>query len=345
MGDNSQTNLIINYLPQTLTDDEFKSMFQSIGTLNSCKIIRDRATNYSFGYGFVDYASPEHAANAIETLNGLQLQNKRIKVAYSRNHDKVKGANLYMKNVPRDYTQDQLEAMCADYGKIVNVRILTDQMTGKSKGIGFVLFDTREEAEKAQLSLDGYIPEGATDALNVKFADDNISKVRAPPVMVVNQYRPPTGWGGGYQGGGGLGGGYGAAHQTSYGGPTRNQGRYNQRYNPFGNAQSGPPGIGSMGGGGGGGAGGANGDSAEGHILFVYNIGPDADERALWQLFAPFGNIAKVNVIRDLQKGTGKGYGFVTMPNMYEAQSAIQSLNGYRYYGKPLQVSFKTQKA
>ena len=82
----------------------------------------------------------------------------------------------------------------------------------------------------------------------------------------------------------------------------------------------------------------------DGHVLFVYNIGPEADERAVWQLFAPFGTVAKVNVIRDFAKGVGKGYGFVSMPNMVEAQAAITGLSGYRYCGKPLQVSFKTSK-
>ena len=40
----SKTNLIVNYLPQTMTQDDIRSLFASIGELESCKLIRDKAT-------------------------------------------------------------------------------------------------------------------------------------------------------------------------------------------------------------------------------------------------------------------------------------------------------------
>ena len=43
----SKTNLIVNYLPQTMTQDDIRSLFSSIGELESCKLIRDKQTgNY-----------------------------------------------------------------------------------------------------------------------------------------------------------------------------------------------------------------------------------------------------------------------------------------------------------
>jgi len=43
----SKTNLIINYLPQTMTQDDIRSLFTSIGELESCKLIRDKTTGKS----------------------------------------------------------------------------------------------------------------------------------------------------------------------------------------------------------------------------------------------------------------------------------------------------------
>lgn len=40
----SKTNLIVNYLPQTMSQDEIRSLFSSIGELESCKLIRDKPT-------------------------------------------------------------------------------------------------------------------------------------------------------------------------------------------------------------------------------------------------------------------------------------------------------------
>lgn len=42
--DDSKTNLIVNYLPQNMTPDELKSLFGSIGDIESCKIVRDKIT-------------------------------------------------------------------------------------------------------------------------------------------------------------------------------------------------------------------------------------------------------------------------------------------------------------
>lgn len=46
--DESKTNLIVNYLPQTMTQEEIRSLFSSIGDVESCKLIRDKLTGMLF---------------------------------------------------------------------------------------------------------------------------------------------------------------------------------------------------------------------------------------------------------------------------------------------------------
>ena len=46
--DESKTNLIVNYLPQTMTQEEIRSLFASIGEVESCKLIRDKITGLDF---------------------------------------------------------------------------------------------------------------------------------------------------------------------------------------------------------------------------------------------------------------------------------------------------------
>lgn len=59
-------------------------------------------TGYSYGFGFVNYAKAEDAATAINTLNGLQVQNKRLKVSFARpSGEEIKETNLYVTNLPR----------------------------------------------------------------------------------------------------------------------------------------------------------------------------------------------------------------------------------------------------
>ncbi|CDR18094.1 unnamed protein product, partial [Oncorhynchus mykiss] len=71
-----------------MTQEEFKSLFGSIGEIESCKLVRDKITGIhdasagqSLGYGFVNYVDPNDADKAINTLNGLKLQTKTIKVS------------------------------------------------------------------------------------------------------------------------------------------------------------------------------------------------------------------------------------------------------------------------
>ncbi len=48
-GDDSKTNLIVNYLPQNMTQEEFRSLFGSIGEIESCKLVRDKITGTNKG--------------------------------------------------------------------------------------------------------------------------------------------------------------------------------------------------------------------------------------------------------------------------------------------------------
>lgn len=57
--DDSKTNLIVNYLPQNMTQEEFKSLFGSIGEIESCKLVRDKITGMQFGLKLIVKISSE----------------------------------------------------------------------------------------------------------------------------------------------------------------------------------------------------------------------------------------------------------------------------------------------
>eukprot|EP00731_Ephydatia_muelleri_P018764 Em0011g804a len=106
----SKTNLIINYLPQTMSEEEVKCLFSSIGPVQSCKLIKDKLAQISLGYAFVNFHTVEDATRAIDTLNGLPMQNKTIKVSYARpSSTSIKNANLYVAYLPKSYNQTDLE--------------------------------------------------------------------------------------------------------------------------------------------------------------------------------------------------------------------------------------------
>lgn len=62
---------------------------------------------------------------------------------------------LFVGGLPFQTTQDELQNMFAEAGQVISATIITDKMTGRSKGFGFVEMSTEEEAEKAIQLLNG----------------------------------------------------------------------------------------------------------------------------------------------------------------------------------------------
>lgn len=173
-NDTALTNLIVNYLPQNLTDNELFSIFVTIGPVESCRVMRDNKTGYSYGFGFVNFSRQEDATKAINQLNGLEVQNKRLKVSYARpSGDDIKDTNLYITNLPRTITEDQLEDMFGKFGRIVQKNILKDKITGLPRGVAFVRYDRKSEASQAVQEMNGFTPEGCLEPLVVKIAEEH----------------------------------------------------------------------------------------------------------------------------------------------------------------------------
>ncbi|XP_010264378.1 PREDICTED: splicing factor 1 [Nelumbo nucifera] len=74
------TNLYIGYLPPTLDDDGLIRLFSPFGDIVMAKVIKDRVTGLSKGYGFVKYSDVTQANQAIASMNGYRLEGRVIAV-------------------------------------------------------------------------------------------------------------------------------------------------------------------------------------------------------------------------------------------------------------------------
>ncbi|GFP80790.1 branchpoint-bridging protein [Phtheirospermum japonicum] len=75
-----ETNLYIGYLPPTLEDEGLIGLFSQFGEIVMAKVIKDRVSGQSKGYGFVKYADVSLANNAIASMNGYKLDGRSIAV-------------------------------------------------------------------------------------------------------------------------------------------------------------------------------------------------------------------------------------------------------------------------
>lgn len=265
MNESQRSNLMLNYLPASVTETDLRKMFGKFGTMVKVRIIRDKVSGNSLGFGFVKYTTDEAAAMAIDALHGTKMENKTLKVSVARPEGRAKEAalsNVYFANVPLHYTEKELRTVCLNYGTIADARIFKNEV-GNSRGCGLIQMDQVESAAKVIAGLHDTVPEGGTQRLIVK---EWATRERADRNFIpgisggVGGYGPPmvpntpqqygygmehnNGYGGGYSGGyPGSGSGFpaGANYPPPGGGyygygPTRQPTSFDQRYNPAGRA-------------------------------------------------------------------------------------------------------------
>jgi RNA recognition motif-containing protein len=301
-------NLIINYIPLTLNDDQLRHLFMGYGNVESVKVVKDKMTQRSLGYGFVKFSNASEAKAAIDGLNGRQLENKTLKVAVSKPPNDEKLSNLYIAGLEPHLTKEDLATIFQSYGNVQEAKILVDKSTGSARGIGFVKFESSDQADAAIKALNGVTLAGTSKPLSVRVAEKKDNKSNLPTMPF---------------------------------------GRQNVRYNPMSYMQQpfqfaaggyGFPGFQQQQ------MGGQSSGNVPSFCLFVYNLPPESDDNYLYQLFGPYGAVANVKVARDPGSNLCKGFGFVNMVKVEDAQSAIAALNGAQIGTKNLQVSFKKDK-
>lgn len=76
--------IFVGGIPFKTTDDQLRDLFAQCGTVVSATILKDRETGRSRGFGFVEMETEADAQNAIQTLNGTDLDGRKINVSEAR---------------------------------------------------------------------------------------------------------------------------------------------------------------------------------------------------------------------------------------------------------------------
>jgi RNA recognition motif-containing protein len=77
-------------------------------------------------------------------------------------------------------------------------------------------------------------------------------------------------------------------------------------------------------------------------LIYVWNLPPHVSEDLFRQTFEAFGEVSfaaiSSTILRDIHNGQLRGFAFVEMPNLIEAQAAIKNLNRKALHGRPMIV-------
>lgn len=161
-------NIFIKNLDKSIDNKVMYDTFSTFGNILSCKVAQDEEGK-SRGYGFVHFETEEAANQAIAKVNGMLLNDKQVFVGrfVPRNErEKQMGerankfTNVFVKNFGDEIQDDEkLKEMFKEFGEIASAVIAKEDagegQPPKSKGFGFVAFETAEAAEKAVEALNG----------------------------------------------------------------------------------------------------------------------------------------------------------------------------------------------
>ncbi len=77
-------NLYVSNLPYTMTDEEFKGVFAAHGQVSEARIVKDRESGRSRGFGFVEMPVEAEALTAINSVNGQDVSGRQLRVVEAR---------------------------------------------------------------------------------------------------------------------------------------------------------------------------------------------------------------------------------------------------------------------
>lgn len=161
------STIFVGRLPPDASEEELRTHFPGCV---AARIIKDKFSGISKGFGYVDFHSYEDATEAISSpvvIHGRQIvldMAESLRSPEISSHSDVPTSTLFVGRIPYSLTKEELMEL---FPGCTSARIISDPSTGYSKGYGFVVYPTVEEAQEA-LKYNGLAIRG--QRLNVNMA-------------------------------------------------------------------------------------------------------------------------------------------------------------------------------
>ncbi|KAK2741770.1 hypothetical protein FQN57_005514 [Myotisia sp. PD_48] len=225
----ASANLFVGNLSWNVDEEWLRTEFEEFGEA-SARIVTDRDSGRSRGFGYVEFANIEDAVKAYNAKKDTELDGRTINLDYANARtNNANGASgqdraqsraksfgdstspesdtLFLGNLSFGADENMVQELFSQHGSILGIRLPTDQESGRPKGFGYIQFSSVDEARTAFEAQQGADLAGRAIRLDYSSPRQNSGGDRG-------------GRGGGRGGGGGFGGrGRGGPRGGSRGGP------------------------------------------------------------------------------------------------------------------------------
>ncbi|XP_059662494.1 polyadenylate-binding protein RBP45-like isoform X2 [Cornus florida] len=165
-GSNEIRSLWIGDLLYWMDENYLSTCFAQTGELASVKVIRNKQSGQPEGYGFLEFRTRAAAENVLQTYNGTTMPNSEQSFrlnwatlgAGERRADDTPDYTIFVGDLAADVTDYMLqETFRAHYQSVKGAKVVTDRVTGRSKGYGFVRFGDENEQIRAMTEMNGMV--------------------------------------------------------------------------------------------------------------------------------------------------------------------------------------------
>ena len=144
-------SLYVGELDPSVSEAMLFEIFNMIGPVASIRVCRDAVTRRSLGYAYVNYLNSADGERALDQLNYSIIKNRPCRIMWSQRDPalrKTGQGNIFIKNLDEAIDNKALHDTFAAFGNVLSCKVATDE-TGKSRGYGYVHYETAESAEAA----------------------------------------------------------------------------------------------------------------------------------------------------------------------------------------------------
>ncbi|XP_071965688.1 uncharacterized protein [Antedon mediterranea] len=152
-SDDELGKIFVGGISWDTTKESIRAYFSKYGELSDCVLMHDPGNGRSRGFGFVRYKDPNLVDKVLQEgphiLDGKKIDPKpctprsQSKRAANTIHNKV-----FVGGLSNDTTESDLQGIFSSYGTVLEVVIMTDQQTKRSRGFGFVTFDSEDTVNR-----------------------------------------------------------------------------------------------------------------------------------------------------------------------------------------------------